>query len=146
LEEARRWVSHQKTIKAVPRQYVDASFARSSGPGGQHVNKTNSKAVVKLSIETPFIPHWAKRELRKSPSFVESRSCLQTASTTSRSQNDNLEECLKKLHDIILEAAEQAIPSLPSEEQQAHVKRLQQIEKSKRKEEKVKRKNLKSGR
>lgn len=35
LEEAKRWISHHNGSKVVPRQYVDVSFARSSGPGGQ---------------------------------------------------------------------------------------------------------------
>jgi peptidyl-tRNA hydrolase ICT1 len=51
-----------------------------------------------------------------------------------------------QLHSIILEAAKQSIPSLPSEQQQEHVKSLQRKEKARRKDEKAKRSSIKSGR
>ncbi len=34
----------------VPKTSYEVSYARSSGPGGQHVNKTNSKAVVRFDV------------------------------------------------------------------------------------------------
>jgi len=51
-----------------------------------------------------------------------------------------------QLHSIILEAAKQSIPSLPSEKQQEHVKNLQKIQDSRRKQEKTRRHNIKAGR
>jgi peptidyl-tRNA hydrolase ICT1 len=51
-----------------------------------------------------------------------------------------------QLHSIILEAAEQSIPSLPSEQQREHVKSLQRKEKARRKDQKTKRSSIKSGR
>ena len=38
------------TFIQIPMQEIDFSFARSSGPGGQNVNKTNSQAVLKWNI------------------------------------------------------------------------------------------------
>lgn len=35
LEEAKLWISEFRKTKTVPKQHVDVSFARSSGPGGQ---------------------------------------------------------------------------------------------------------------
>ena len=40
----------------IPGSEIALSFARSSGPGGQNVNKVNSKAVLKWNIAaTPSI-------------------------------------------------------------------------------------------
>ncbi len=35
----------------IPLDEIHISFARSGGPGGQHVNKTESKVVVRWSVE-----------------------------------------------------------------------------------------------
>ena len=34
----------------IPRQLIEENFSRSSGAGGQHVNKTNSKAEIRFDI------------------------------------------------------------------------------------------------
>lgn len=46
---AREWLD-EFTVDDVPKTSYVASYARSSGAGGQHVNKTNSKAVVHMDI------------------------------------------------------------------------------------------------
>ncbi len=35
----------------IPEEILDISYCRSSGPGGQHVNKTSSKAVIRIKID-----------------------------------------------------------------------------------------------
>lgn len=34
----------------IPPNHLEINYVRSQGPGGQKVNKTSSKAVVKLNI------------------------------------------------------------------------------------------------
>lgn len=42
------------------------SYSRSSGPGGQNVNKVNSKVEIRLNVgEATFIPAEVKSVLRK---------------------------------------------------------------------------------
>mmetsp|Transcript_2969 Transcript_2969/g.5019 ORF Transcript_2969/g.5019 Transcript_2969/m.5019 type:complete len:115 (-) Transcript_2969:263-607(-) len=43
-----------KKIK-VPKELVDTQFTRSSGPGGQNVNKLNTKASIRFEISSA---HW----------------------------------------------------------------------------------------
>lgn len=80
------------------------SFARSGGPGGQNVNKVNSKVVL----------HWNVRESRELPPDVRDRFLARYASriTTEgelvlqsqrfRDQGRNRDDCLEKLRQLIL--------------------------------------------
>ena len=34
----------------VPKDLIENTFSRSSGPGGQNVNKLNTKATIKFSV------------------------------------------------------------------------------------------------
>jgi peptidyl-tRNA hydrolase ICT1 len=54
----------------------------------------------------------------------------------SRKQNDNVNSCFRRLHDLILEAGRQAVPNETSVEQ---VKRIEDLQKS----EKVYRRKMK---
>ena len=85
--EARLWISRFKS-QPIMRELVEMSFSRSSGPGGQvreamslylvqrlnwkiftgqqNVNKVNTKATLRCPIDLPWIPLWARNELKKS--------------------------------------------------------------------------------
>lgn len=70
---ARTWVD-SFTLEDVPKEELDVSYARSSGPGGQHVNKTNSKAVVRIDIhKAKWLPPFVLPALQKTVSFTASR-------------------------------------------------------------------------
>ncbi|EEB96609.1 hypothetical protein MPER_04231, partial [Moniliophthora perniciosa FA553] len=67
--KARAWINQFKD-KSIPRNIVELSFSRSSGPGGQNVNKVNTKATLRCSVSAEWIPVWARSELIKSPHFI----------------------------------------------------------------------------
>lgn len=59
------------TAQDVPKTACEVSYARSSGPGGQHVNKTNSKAIVRCDIHRAkgdWLPPFVVPSLQKSVS------------------------------------------------------------------------------
>jgi peptidyl-tRNA hydrolase ICT1 len=65
---ARQWLD-DFALADIPKDAYEVSFVRSSGPGGQHVNKTNSKAVVHCNIhKAKWLPAFMVTELRKSVS------------------------------------------------------------------------------
>jgi len=49
IKERAEWVSWFKT-KKLSKSACEISFSRSSGPGGQNVNKLNTKALIKLDL------------------------------------------------------------------------------------------------
>src|SRR5438045_361742 len=88
----------------IPDAELRLSFARSSGPGGQNVNKVSSKAVLHFDvIGTPNLPPDVKQR------FVEQyKSRLTNAgevvihSEEFRDQPRNIQACYHKLRDMVL--------------------------------------------
>ena len=49
----------------IPPEALEWQFARSSGPGGQHVNRTSSKALLRFDARhTPHLPEAMRRRRR----------------------------------------------------------------------------------
>ncbi|CAE6473888.1 unnamed protein product [Rhizoctonia solani] len=144
---ARSWVKQFAERGGVPKREFEIGYSRSSGPGGQHVNKTSTKATVRLPVNCRWIPQWAKINLRKHPTFYVARSdSLQVSSDVHRSQSQNLTECLKKINYQIESVAFNAIPKPPNFEK---VKRIAKHEASferAQKEAKQRWKAIKQGR
>ena len=86
----------------IPEGELHFSYARSSGPGGQNVNKVNSKAVL----------HWSPANLpeRVRERFVQAHRLttegdIVIMSDRFRDRLRNQEDCLEKLKAMILAAA-----------------------------------------
>lgn len=92
---------------AIPDEEFNISFARSSGPGGQNVNKTNSKAVLNWDVtQSPSLPIDVKnRFLKAFASRLTVEGCIVIASDESRAQEANIKGCLEKLKAMILTVA-----------------------------------------
>lgn len=111
----------------IPLSEIEFSFVRSSGPGGQNVNKVNSKAVLRWNLwaSPSLTPIVRARILGRLASQVTSEGDLIFSSDRFRDQRRNREDCLEKLRACLEAAAE--IPKIrmktkPSRSSQRRVK------------------------
>jgi ribosome-associated protein len=92
---------------AIPRDELRFSFVRSSGPGGQNVNKVASKAVLRWSIgeNTSLEQGVRDRFIKRYARRINDRGELIIASQRFRDQSKNIDDCLAKLRDLVLSVA-----------------------------------------
>jgi ribosome-associated protein len=83
------------------------SYVRSSGPGGQNVNKVNSKAVLRwLVVESDCLPLGVRvRFLEKFGNQLTTEGALVITSDRFRDQTMNREDCLNKLREMLAQVA-----------------------------------------
>ena len=89
----------------VPSSALHWSFARSGGAGGQHINKTSSKAT--LVVETDAI---TGSEILLRRIKIKLSKTVRVTSQTSRSQWRNRQFCLSQMTEILDNAAKPATP------------------------------------
>ncbi|KAI4733348.1 hypothetical protein E4T50_16094 [Aureobasidium sp. EXF-12298] len=145
LDAARRWLANFDA-ETIPRSICDVSFSRSSGPGGQNVNKVNSKATLRLPLSAllPMLPAVIRPAVSKSRYSAKDDLVIQA--DDSRKQNDNVHHCFIKLHHMIVQAGREVVPGETSAEQVERVKKLQKAENEGRLKMKKKHSDKKSSR
>jgi ribosome-associated protein len=96
----------------VPARELEITFARSSGAGGQNVNKVNTKAVLRWPVSTSrAIPADVRaRFVERFATRITTAGDLLLSSDRHRDQGRNVADCLAKL-DAMLEAV--ATPPRP---------------------------------
>ena len=89
---------------SIPLREFDFSFSRSSGPGGQNVNKVNTKVQLRWRYQdSPHLHPGAK--IRFQESFrrrINNEGELLVVSQRFRDQGRNVADCLNKLKQMIL--------------------------------------------
>jgi ribosome-associated protein len=91
----------------IPRTEFSMSFVRSSGPGGQNVNKVNSKVQLRWSVTgSRSLPEDVRqRLLSRYARRINDRGELVLSSQRYRDQSKNIDDCLSKLRELVLAVA-----------------------------------------
>ena len=91
----------------VPMSELSFTFARSSGPGGQNVNKVNSKAQMRWPVAaTESLPEDVKqRFLTRHVRRITNEGEFLLNSQRYRDQPRNIADCLEKLRALLAEVA-----------------------------------------
>ena len=113
----------------IPRDEFQFTFARSSGPGGQNVNKVNTKAVLRWPITTsPSLPEDVRlRFLAQFRSRVTEDGELVIASQQFRDQSRNVADCLEKLRAMLRSVAVAPRPRRRTKPSRGSVERRLQV-------------------
>ncbi len=85
---------------------LDFSTSRSSGPGGQNVNKVNSKVTLRWNIKDSALlaPEEKELLLQKLATRLTTDGTLLLTAQDSRSQLQNKEEAISKLEHLLKQA------------------------------------------
>ena len=111
----------------IPLAELHFQFSRSSGPGGQHVNRTASQVELTFDVlgSPSLIEAQRARLLSKLKSYIDTRGILHLTSQTTRSQHRNRAEVIERFADLLqraLHVPKRRIPTRPSA--QAEARRL----------------------
>jgi ribosome-associated protein len=90
----------------IPADELHLFFARSGGPGGQNVNKVNTKATLcwDLARSTLLYPNANARLRALAGTRLTDAGVLQITSQVHREQGRNIQACRERLRQLILEA------------------------------------------
>lgn len=88
----------------IPDAEIEIQFTRSSGPGGQNVNKTNTKVNISWNIAaTPQLSAPVRERFKKQfATKITSDGFVHISSDRFRDQSRNIDDCLIKLKKMIL--------------------------------------------
>lgn len=91
----------------IPLRELHFTFARSSGPGGQNVNKVSTKATLRWSVAaSPVLPVAVReRFLGKYHRRVTKEGDVVITSQRFRDRGRNVADCLAKLRDMVASVA-----------------------------------------
>ncbi|KAM6245204.1 large ribosomal subunit protein mL62 [Porphyrio hochstetteri] len=114
----------------IPLARLTVSYCRSSGPGGQRVNKVNTKAEVRFHLASAdWIPEATRQKMAlMHRNKINRAGELIVDSEESRYQMRNLAICLEKIRTMVTEATEK--PKVVSKE--TAQKLIERVEKTNR--------------
>jgi len=124
----------------IPREKLQVSFSRSSGPGGQNVNKVATRVEVRFELAGAdwISPATRARLATLNPRRLNRDGEFIVVSSRFRSQGRNLEDCIEKLEALLKKAATRSRRRVPTRKTRASNERRLQAKK--------RRSDIKSGR
>ncbi|XP_064584590.1 large ribosomal subunit protein mL62 [Zonotrichia leucophrys gambelii] len=122
----------------IPMARLTVSYSRSSGPGGQNVNKVNSKAEVRFHLASAdWIPEAVRQKIAlMHRNKINRAGELIVTSEESRYQMRNLAICLEKIRAMVTEAIEK--PRVVSKETaQKLIERVEKMNRERLRQKKI---------
>ncbi len=97
---------------SIPEEEVSFTASRSSGPGGQNVNKVNTRVTVWFDVQSsPSLSERQKRLIgRRLANRINRNGVLRVARQRHRSQSANRKEAVEHLIDLLSEALQERKP------------------------------------
>jgi ribosome-associated protein len=89
----------------VPADLLRAVFSRSGGPGGQNVNKVETRVTIEADVDSLPLPEDRKARVRERlASRINRDGVLRVTSQVARSQSDNRDRALARMEELLRES------------------------------------------
>ncbi|MGI6402199.1 MAG: alternative ribosome rescue aminoacyl-tRNA hydrolase ArfB [Thermoguttaceae bacterium] len=111
-------------VASIPLSEIEVTYARSSGPGGQKVNKTSTKARLRWNLaDGRLAPETVARFKKLYPSYVTCNDEVVITCQEYRSAPRNRAVCLEKLQAAIERASKAPKRRIPTKPTRGSVRR-----------------------
>ena len=109
----------------IPADAVTWQFARSAGPGGQHVNRTSTKAMLRFDVRhSPHLPDDVRARLLTAVApRLTATGTLVITSQRHRIRSRNMADCRAKFTDLVAACLARPTPRRPTRKPRGAVAR-----------------------